>query len=100
MSPYIHNSKNLDALRIRQQIAAAEVEKAERELAAIQDVERDLHRLQRRREQVTHDLKQARARTTEARHQLTLPPAIHGGREGLERAVDEVTQWLKRKRVA
>jgi len=49
---------NLDALKIRQQIAAAEVERAERELAEISDVEQDLYRLARRKELVTTQLQQ------------------------------------------
>lgn len=97
---YIRNTPraNLEALRIRQQIAAAEVERAEKELADIQAAELELARLQRRRENVTQSLKDARQRTQTLKVQAALPPVIHGGREGLERAADEVTQWLKRKR--
>jgi hypothetical protein len=97
---YVHNGKraNLDALRIRQQIAAAEVEAAERELAAILDAEMELARLQRRKEQVALSLQQARERTTTARVQLALPPVIHGGPDGLKAAAEEVTQWLKRRK--
>lgn len=97
---YTPNGKraHLDAIRIRQQIAAAEVEKAERELAEIQAAELELARLQRRKERVAQSLKDARERTTTARKHLALPPVIHGGREGLEAAAEEVTNWLKRKR--
>jgi hypothetical protein len=97
---YIRSTKraNLDALRIRQQIASAEVEAAEKELAEIQDAEIELARLQRRKEQVTRGLMEARERTTAARVQLALPPVIYGGTEGLKAAAAEVTQWLKRKK--
>ena len=89
---------HLDALRIRQQIAAAEVERAERELAELSDVEQDLHRLKRRKELVTMQLQQARERTTTARGQLALPPVVHGGREGLEAAAREAAGWWTRNR--
>lgn len=103
MTSYTHDAKraHLDALRIRQQIAAAEVERAERELAEISDVEQDLHRLRRRKELVNIQLQQARERTTTARVQIALPPIIHGGREGLEAAAREAAGWwTNRKRVA
>jgi len=99
---YTHNTKraHLDALRISQQIAAAELERAERELADLCDVEQDLHRLKRRKELVTMQLQQARERTTTARGQLALPPIVHGGREGLEAAAREAAGWWTRKRAA
>lgn len=98
---YIRNGNraNLDALRVRQQIAAAELEKAERELAEIQDAELELARIQRRKEQVTQSLASARERTQAIRVQLALPPVIHGGREGLERAAMEAKEH-ERRRVA
>lgn len=101
MSPYIRNGKraHLDALRIQQQIAAAEVERAEKELAEIQDAELELARTQRRKEQVTQSLAAARERTQAIRVQLALPPVIHGGREGLERAAMEAKEH-ERRRVA
>lgn len=97
---YIRNGRraHLDALRIQQQIAAAEVEQTERELAEIQAAEQELARLQRRRERAEQGLKQAQARQDATRIQLTLPVPIHGGREGLEAAVREAAEWLKRKR--
>ena len=99
---YIRNSSkaNLDALRVRQQIAAAELEKAEKELALITELERDLVRLQVRREQVAQDLKQAHNRTGDARVKLALPPIVYGGRDGLAAAVKESKDYDRRKRVA
>ena len=96
---YVRNSSraNLEALRIRQQIAAAEVERAEKELAEIQAAEIELARLQRRKEQVTQSLRDARERTRTARVQLALPPVIHGGREGLERAAREAKEHERRR---
>jgi len=96
---YIRNTKraHLDALRIQQQIAAAEVEKAEKELAAIQEAERELARLQRRKEIAAQELRKAHERTTTARQQLALPTPIYGGREGLEAAAREVAGWWTRK---
>lgn len=97
---YTRNTKraHLDALRIRQQIAAAEVEKAEKELAAIRDIEMDLARLQRRKETIARELAGARERTTIARQQLALPAPVYGGREGLEAAAREVAGWWTRKK--
>jgi hypothetical protein len=99
---YIRNTKraHLDALQIRRQIAAAEVERDERELAAIQDAEREIVRLQRRKELVTQRLMEARERTTTARVQLALPPIIYGGTEGLKAATAEASGWWTRKRSA
>jgi uncharacterized protein involved in exopolysaccharide biosynthesis len=99
---YIRNGKraHLDALRIQQQIAAAEVAKAEAELAAIQEAEIELARLQRRKERAAEGLKAARERTMTARVQLALPPVIHGGREGLEAAAREAAGWWTRKKTA
>ena len=96
---YIRNGKraHMDALRIRQQIAAAEAEKVERELAALLEIENDLRRLQRRRDIATQALREAQERTTSARVQLALPPIIHGGREGLEAAAREAAQHEKRR---
>lgn len=96
---YVRNSKraHIDALRIRQQIAAAEAEKVEAELNALLDVERELVRLQRRRENATQALREAQIRTSSARVQLALPPIIHGGREGLEAAAREAAQHEKRR---
>jgi len=102
MTAYTHNSKraHLDALRIRQQIAAAELEREEAELATLLDAERGLRQIQLRRRNVAKDLQQARERTTTARGQLVLPPVVHGGREGLEAAAREAAGWWTRKRAA
>lgn len=99
---YIRNTSrgHLDALRIQRQISAAEVEKAERELAALNDIEMDLARLQRRKENIAMQLLQARDRTTTKRQHLALPPPVHGGRDGLERAAQESAAHDKRKRAA
>lgn len=96
---YIRDTKraHLDALRIRQQIAAAEVAKAERELAELREVEHDLARLERRKEIIAAELQRTRERTTTARQQLALPAPIYGGKEGLEAAAREVAGWWSRK---
>lgn len=97
---YVHNGTraHLDALRIRQQIAAAELEKQERELAEIRDAEHELARLQRRREQVARELAEARERTTTKRRQLLLPLPVYGGPAGLLAAAEEVKRHVKRKK--
>ena len=92
------NRANLDALRVRQQIAAAELERAEKELAEIQEAELELARTQRRKEQVNQSLTAARERAQTIRVQLALPPVIHGGREGLERAAKEASGWWTKKK--
>lgn len=96
---YVRNGKraHLESLRIRQQIAAAEVAKAEKELAELREVEHDLARLERRKEIVAQELKRTRERTTTQRQQLALPAPIYGGREGLEAAAREVAGWWSRK---
>jgi uncharacterized protein involved in exopolysaccharide biosynthesis len=97
---YIRNGTraHLDALKVRQQIAAAEIERAEKELAELNEAEHELARLQRRKEAVTRALAEARERTATARRALTLPPPIHGGPEGLQAAAAEAAQYDKRKR--
>lgn len=89
---------HLDALRIRKQIAAAEVEKQERELAEIRDMEHDLARLQRRKEQIGQALNEAREQTTVTRRQLALPLPVYGGRVGLLAATEEAKHYLRRKK--
>lgn len=89
---------HLDALRTRQQIAAAELEKQERELAEIRDAEHELVRLQRRREQVARELAEARERTTTKRRQLLLPLPVYGGPVGLLAAAEEVKDHTRRKK--
>jgi len=88
---YIRNGNRaaVEALRVRQQIEAAEVERAEKELAEIQAVELELERIRRRREQVSQGLRQARQRTENTRAQLRMPKPVYGGREGLEAAAQE-----------
>lgn len=89
---YVRNTSrgHLDALRIQRQISAAEVEKAEKELAQLAEIELDLARLQRRKENIAMQLRQARERTTTKRQHLALPPPIHGGPEGLAEATREI----------
>jgi hypothetical protein len=96
---YIRNGKraHLDALRIQQQIAAAEVEKVERELAAMHEAEMELARLRRRKENAARALRAAIERTTMARTQLALPTPIHGGPEGLEAAAREARDHERRR---
>ncbi|MDQ5860680.1 MAG: hypothetical protein M3536_00255 [Actinomycetota bacterium] len=95
---YTSRTAHLSNLQIRQQIAAAEVERDERELSAIIDAERELRRLQRRREQVARDLTQARERTTIQRRQLTLPLPIYGGPVGLLAAAEESRRHTRHKK--
>lgn len=99
MSPYIRNNPrgHLDALRIQRQISAAEVEKAEKELAQLAEIELDLARLQRRKENIAMQLRQARERTTTKHQHLALPPPIHGGREGLAAAVAESKSYARKE---
>lgn len=89
---------SLDALRVRRQIAAAEVERQERELAELRDAELDLIRLQRRKEEVARQLAEARERTAIKRRQLALPLPVYGGRVGLLAAAQEVKQYTRRKK--
>jgi len=97
---YIRNTSrgHLDALRIQRQIAAAEVEKAEKELATLQEAERELGRLQRRKALLAKELAETRARTTTQRRQLSLPLPVYGGKVGLLAAAEEVKQHTRRKK--
>lgn len=97
---YVRNGTraHLDALRVRQQIAAAEVEKAERDLAELQEIERNLLRLQQRKEHIAKELRRTRERTTTTRVQLALPAPQYGGREGLLAAVREASEWDKKRK--
>ena len=92
---YVYQGKrqNLEALRLRQRIAAAE-----RELAEINNAEIELQRLGIRREQLHHEVKEARARANLTKRRVTLPPPIYGGREGLLAATREAAAWDKRQR--
>lgn len=97
---YIRNNTraHLDALRIQGQIAAAEVEKAERELLALHEAERELARLQRRKALLAKELAETRARTTTTRRQLALPLPVYGGPAGLLAAAEEVKDHTRRKK--
>lgn len=97
---YIRNNTraHLEALRIQGQIAAAEVEKAERELLALQEAERELARLQRRKALLAKELAETRARTTTTRRQLALPLPVYGGKAGLLKAAEEIKQHTRRKK--
>jgi len=98
---YIRNAKkqNLEALRIQQQIAAAAVEKAEKELAEVVEAEREIVRLQRRRIDTERQLIEARNRVELAARKLAQPPIIFGGRDGLEAAARESARYDKRRRI-
>lgn len=98
---YIRNApkQNLEALRIQRQIAAAAVEKAEAELAAVVAEEQELAKLQRRRIEAAKQLDLARNRAEEAARQLAQPAIIWGGTEGLKRAAEESARWDKRRRI-
>lgn len=85
---------NLETLRVQQQIAAAEIERAEREIAAIQQAELELARTRRRQQQINQQLQEARERASQA-NRVILPPPIHGGQLGLLRATKEAAAWDK-----
>lgn len=87
----------LEALKHRQQIEAAELEKAERELAAIRELEHSLAAMQRRRERIALDLQAARARTAAKRRSLDLPTPVYGGRTGLLAAAEESRRHTRKK---
>ena len=87
---------DLEALRHQQQLAAAELEREERELAAIRDAEQDLTRIKHRREQVAQELTAARARTAVVRRSLDLPTPVYGGKVGLLAAAEEAKRHERR----
>lgn len=91
---YVRNGRraHLEALRIQQQIAAAELEKIEAEVAEIRAAELELSRLQRRKEIAANELRATINRTQTVRTQIKLGPPIHGGREGLEAAAREAAE--------
>ena len=93
------NKQNLEALRIQRQIAAAAVEKAEKELAEVVEAEREIVRLQRRRIDTERQLIEARNRVELAARKLAQPPIIFGGRDGLEAAARESARYDKRRRI-
>jgi len=90
----------LEALRHKQQIEAAELERKERTLAEIREVESDLARIQRRREQVAQELTAARMRTTAARRSLDLPTPVYGGKVGLLAAAEEAKRHERRRKAS
>lgn len=93
---YVRNTNraSLEALRVQKQIADAEIERAERELAEIHNAELELARTRRRQEQINAQLREARERHNKP-HRVILPPPIHGGRVGLQRATQEAAGWDK-----
>jgi len=97
MAGYTRNGTraNLENLRVQQQIATAEIERAERELAAIHAAELELARTRRRQQQINDQLREARERTSKP-HKVILPPPIHGGQLGLLRATQEAAGWDKK----
>ena len=88
------NRANLEQLRVQQQIAAAEIERAERELATIHAAELELARTRRRQQQINAQLAEAKTRITTPT--VILPPPIHGGQLGLLRATKEAAGWDKK----
>lgn len=98
MYKYDTKRADLEALRHQQKLAAAELESQERELAAIREVETDLARIQRRREQVAQELTAARARTATVRRSLDLPTPVYGGKVGLLAAAEEAKRHERRRK--
>lgn len=88
---------DLEALHHEEQLAAAELEQEERNLAAIRDAEQNLARIQHRREQVAQELTQARARTASVRRALDLPTPVYGGKVGLLAATEESRRHMRGK---
>lgn len=98
---YIRNApkRNLEALRIQQQIAAAAVEKLEAELAEVTAAEQEIARLQRARIETTKRLQEAKNRVELAARKLAEPPIIWGGPDGLIEAAKESARYDKRRRL-
>lgn len=98
---YIRNSpkQTLEALRIQQQIAAAAVEKEEKELAEIEAQEREILDLQRRKVTTARRIQEAKNRVEIAARKLSEPQIIWGGPDGLKEAAKESARWDKRRRV-
>ena len=88
---------DLETLNHQQQLAAAELEREERELAAIRDAEMNLARIKHRREQVAQELTEARARTASVRRALDLPTPVYGGKVGLLAAAEESRRHARRR---
>lgn len=97
---YIRNApkQNLEALRIQQQLAAAEVERLEAQLAEITEAEQEISRLQRRRIETSRKLQESKNRVELAARKLAQPPIIWGGPDGLKRAAEESARYDRRRR--
>jgi hypothetical protein len=97
---YIRNApkRNLEALRIQQQIAAAALEKAEAELAEIEAQEREIVTLQKRKIDTARRIQEAKNRVELAAQKLAAPPIIWGGPDGLIEAAKESARYDKRRR--
>jgi hypothetical protein len=97
---YIRNApkRNLEALRIQQQIALAAVEKAESELAEIEAQEREIVNLQRRKVETARRIQEAKNRAELATRKLAEPPIIWGGTDGLLEATKESARYDNRRR--
>ena len=97
---YIRNApkRNLEALRIQQQIAAAALEKAEAELAEIEAQERELVTLRKRKIDTARRIQEAKNRAELAARKLAEPPILWGGPDGLKRAAEESARYDKRRR--
>lgn len=97
---YIRNApkRNLEALRIQQQIAAEALEKAEAELAEIEAHERALLDLRKRKIDTARRIQEAKNRAELAARKLAEPPILWGGPDGLKRAAEESARYDKRRR--
>lgn len=97
---YIRNAPkpNLEALRAQQKIAAAALEKAEAELAAIEAQERELVTLQKRKIDTARRIQEAKNRAELAARKLAEPPILWGGPDGLKRAAEESARYDRRRR--
>lgn len=97
---YIRNAPkhNLEALRIQQQIAAAALEKAEKELADIEAQEREIVALHRRKVATARRIQETKNRVELAARKLAEPPIIWGGPDGLIEAAKESARYDKRRR--
>lgn len=97
---YIRNAPkhNLEALRIQQQIAAAALEKAEKELAEIEAQEREIVTLHRRKVATARRIQETKNRLELAARKLAEPPILWGGPDGLIEAAKESARYDKRRR--
>ena len=88
-----NSSEYLARLKHQKAIAAAELEHEEHRLQQIRDAEMELARLNHKRRVVADQIKDATSPTRK-----TLPPPIHGGRQGLLEATKEAKEYDKRRR--